>query len=281
MKRLTTIIEDAGPPDVLGIQEVEKVESVRDLASRLSHGGRRFSYVLTKCSGKSKMHVGFLYDEERVKLLSTREYPELDPRGGEECGIERSGLAAKLERQDTSSKTELGAAFQLLVLHMIAGGEPSKQTRRREQWRRAHTIAKDLAKEGPVAILGDTNSTGFLDDKHGERTFILDEAKRAGLEVPTSDLKCTEYFKKSSSSSSSSSFEEEDEGESSSNNDDDDETPLTPSTLDHFVTSPGFGRPRSVEVHGYCAALACKPTTSVPVDYRTVSDHCPVTLDLF
>jgi len=248
MKRLAAIVKDADP-DVLGLQEVMDVARVRDLAASLSTSTRHYTFVLTKCSGKSAMHVGYLYDTGRVTLESTREYPELDPEGPDRCGDERSGLAAKFTARRSHR------AFQLLVLHMTAGGERSKQTKRREQWKRAHQIAAALAKDSPVAILGDTNSTGFLDDRYGERTFILDEAKKAGLEVTSSELGCTEYFQPENQ-------------------------PLTPSLLDHFVASPGLAQSRSVKVHGFCAALACKPTTTAPNDYTTVSDHCPVTMDL-
>jgi endonuclease/exonuclease/phosphatase family metal-dependent hydrolase len=252
MKRLTAIVRDADP-DVLGLQEVMDVERVRDLATRLSGRSQRYEFVLTKCKGKSEMHVGYLFDTRRVQLVSTKEYPELDPNGGDRCGEERSGLGAKFSRTQPNEDS----SFQLLVLHMIAGGEKGKQEKRREQWKRAHRIAAAMAKENsaPVAILGDTNSTGFLDDRYGERTFILDEAKKAGLEVPTSGLACTEYFQPENK-------------------------PLTPSLLDHFVASPGLVRPSSVKVHGFCAKLSCKPTESAPEDYTTVSDHCPVTLDL-
>ncbi len=251
MKRLAEILEEARP-DVLGLQEVQKVASVRDLALRISHDGRHYAYVLTKCSGRSEMHVGFLYDESRVRLVSTREYPELDPAAPDSCGVERSGLVAKMERTGSSGEgTAKNPSFQLLVLHLIAGGEAGKQKKRREQWQRAHEIAAALAKDGPVAILGDTNSTGFLDDKYGERTFILDQAKRAGLDVATSDMKCTEYFQPKNQ-------------------------PLTPSVLDHLIASPGLVRPGSVTVHGFCAELACRPTNIAPPDYTTVSDHCPV-----
>lgn len=248
MTRLASMLRDADP-DVLGVQEVMEVRSVRDLAARLSRGARLYEFVLTKCKGRSEMHVGYLFDRKRVTLQSTKEYPELDPEGGDRCGEERSGLGATF----TTAK----GTFQLLVLHMIAGGEKSKQDKRREQWKRAHRIAAEMARDNhaPVAILGDTNSTGFLDDRYGERTFILDEAAKANLEVPTSDLACTEYFKPENQ-------------------------PLTPSVLDHFVASRGLVRSRSVKVHGFCAKLSCRPTEDTPEDYTTVSDHCPVTLDL-
>jgi endonuclease/exonuclease/phosphatase family metal-dependent hydrolase len=246
MKRLVAIVEEANA-DVLALQEIQAVPPARELARRLSHDGRSFTLTLTKCGGKSEMLVGFLYDTKKVSLAKTREYPELDPDVDErECGVERSGLAARFDRLDG------GRSFQLLVVHMAA--KPEMFERRKLQWQRAHKIAAGLAKEGPVAILGDTNSTGFLDDAAKERTFILEQAKNAGLDVATQDLRCTEYFGP--------------------------EDNLSPSVLDHFVATPGFAASRSVRVHSFCAALGCARPKEAPEEYRTVSDHCPVTLDV-
>jgi hypothetical protein len=141
---------------------------------------------------------------------------------------------------------------------MIAGGGSDKIERRKKQWRDAHAIAKELGAEkggGAVAILGDTNSTGFLDDRGGERTFILEEAEKNGLEVTTRKLDCSEYWGPI-------------------------EGKLRPSLLDHVVATPSMGRRGSVRLHGYCEKLSCAPTPTRPSDYDKVSDHCPVTLDL-
>ncbi len=247
--RLVAVVEEARS-DVLALQEMQNPDSVRDLAARLSHDGRRFRFVLVDCASKSNMKVGFLFDESRVALTRTKEYPELDPKGGQRCGDERSALAARFEPVGG------GRAFQLLVVHLVPGGEPKQQEKRRQQWRDAHVIAADLAKETSVAIIGDVNSTGFLDDAGGERTFILDEAKRAGLGVVTQDLKCTEYFQPKK------------------------QKQFAPSVLDHVVASPDFSSSRPAEVHGYCARLACAPSDTKPDDFENVSDHCPVTIDM-
>jgi endonuclease/exonuclease/phosphatase family metal-dependent hydrolase len=252
MARLTAIVGEAAP-DVLALQEIQSVDGTRELARRLSRGGRSYTYVLSSCGGRSAMHVGFLYDETRVRLGKTREYPELDPSGGGACSSgERAGLAATFERKDHARAP---STFTLLAVHLVAGADEEKMARRREQWKRAHRIAAELGEEAPVAILGDTNSTGFLDDEGGERTFIEDEARRAGLDVTTRDLRCSEYFGP--------------EGER-----------LLPSMLDHVVATPSLARRGTVRVHGFCADLACTPTAKPPRDYLTVSDHCPVTVDL-
>lgn len=254
MARLTEIIADT-KSDVLAVQEIQSKEKLGELADRLSRvRGRRFAVALSTCGGKSAMHVGFLYDTTRVEVLSTREYPQLDPGGDGACVTgERPGFAVTFTRAKTKS---LDARFTLLAVHMIAGGDREKIERRKKQWRDAHAIAKELGRDGAaVAILGDTNSTGFLDDRGGERTFILDEADKNGLEVTTSKLDCSEYWGPIDGK-------------------------LQPSLLDHVVATPGMGRKGSVRLHGYCEKLACSPTGTKPTDYVSVSDHCPITLDL-
>jgi endonuclease/exonuclease/phosphatase family metal-dependent hydrolase len=248
MDRLTAIVEETDS-DVLAIQEVQSEKAAQDLARRLSKGTRRYAFTQSSCGGRSLMHLGFLYDTTRVTLVKTSEYPELDPAGEGSCSAgERPGLAGLFQRDEKR--------FYLLAVHLAAGGEREKMERRRVQWKRAHQIAAGLRKDAPVAILGDTNSTGFLDDKGGERTFIEDEAKKNALDVSTRDLRCSEYFAPSTAKQ------------------------LIPSLLDHVVVSPELVKKRSVHVHGYCEELACAPTKDKPNDYVKVSDHCPVTFDL-
>lgn len=234
--------------DVIGVQEIMSPRLARKLLAKLP---RRFEMVLSECGGVSKMRVGYFYDPDRVRVLSTTEHQELDPDPSSVCARERPGLSAKFERLDN------GRAFQLLVFHLVPYEEG--MAARREQWRKAHAIAAKLGKDTPVAILGDANSTGFLDDAGGERTFILDEASKAGMEVASAPLACSEYWRR---------------------NRDDANEPLKTSLLDHVVATRGLVRRGSTKLWGYCAELACKVPSSDPDDFKTVSDHCPITIDL-
>jgi endonuclease/exonuclease/phosphatase family metal-dependent hydrolase len=247
LERLTAIVMRSRA-DVLAVQEIQSEPMALDLARRLSRHGRRMEVALSRCGGRSAMRVGFLYDATRLTLLGTKEYPELDPTGEGSCAGDRPGLVGTFEPAGGG-----GRRFQLLVLHLVAGGDADKVARRKEQWRRAYRIAAQSSY--PIAILGDANSTGYLDDRDGERTFIDDEAKRAGMEVATRSLACSEYFQP--------------------------EPPaIRPSLLDHVVVTPGLARAGSIELHGYCAELACRPSSTPHREYETVSDHCPVTLDI-
>lgn len=243
VRRVAALIAET-EADVLAVQEIQSEERARELVALLP---RRFELALSKCGGSSKMRVGYLYDPERVRLVATREHQDLAPEPSDSCAPERPGLAARFARVDT------GREFQLLVFHLVPGHEPKQQDRRREQWRRAHAIAARA--DVPVAILGDANSTGFLDDAGAERSFILAEAARAHLDVVTTPLGCSEYWRPKR------------------------DTDLEPSLLDHVVATPGLTR-SAPKLWGYCAALACQPTRTAPPDFDKVSDHCPVTVDL-
>jgi endonuclease/exonuclease/phosphatase family metal-dependent hydrolase len=246
MDRLVANVRGSGA-DVIAVQEIQSLPKMRELASRLSGRGHRFDIVLSECGGRSAMRVGFLYDSSRVTVKGTREYPELEPDGGGSCTTgERAAVSAEIAVGN-------GEVIHLLVVHLAAGDE--KFDKRKEQWKRIYQITETLKRTGRVMILGDTNSTGYLDDVNGERTFVNEEAKRAGLDVTTSALGCSEYFGNPKKG-------------------------LRPSLLDHVVASPQLVAPRSVRVHGFCADLACAPTKRVPEDFAKVSDHCPVTVDV-
>jgi len=250
MKRLRELVSESGA-DVLALQEIEREGAVDDLARRLSGFGHTWRSAVATCAGKSTMRVGFVYDEARARLVRMREYPELDPTGNGACSDgERSGLAA------TFAPVRGGKTVTFLAVHFVAGGTEDRLLRRKEQWKRAMAIAKELEKEGPMVVLGDTNSTGYADDRGGERSFVDGEVARAGMTVLTRDLPCSEYFHP------------------------DPEGPWLPSLLDHVVTTKDVARPGSLAVHGHCRALACKPSETVPKDFETVSDHCPVTFEL-
>jgi endonuclease/exonuclease/phosphatase family metal-dependent hydrolase len=253
MDRLAAIVRGL-EADVLAVQEIQDDAKVKDLARRASTGGRRYEVALSRCGGKSQMKVGFLYDAERVALRRTREYPELDPGGGGSCGAgERAGLLGVFAPRGDDGDEHL---LHLLVVHLRKGGEADDVARRQKQWERAYEIVAALRAGGAksIAILGDTNSTGYLDDEHGERRSLDESARRAGMDVVSDDLDCSEYWPKT-------------------------EATLSPSLLDHVVVTKGLSARRTVRLHGYCAEARCAPldAKNPPRDYASVSDHCPVT----
>jgi endonuclease/exonuclease/phosphatase family metal-dependent hydrolase len=243
LDRLARVL-DAVDADVIAVQEIQDATRLDELFARLGRG-RAWKRVLSACGGRSEMLVGFLYDSARVTLEETREFPELDGEGGRCTEGERAGLLARFSSG--------GRALTLLAVHLASGASPEHAGRRRMQWRRALAIL--AAVPGDKALLGDTNSAGWLDDTHGEREFIEREVARAGLELITRPLACSEYFHAGDDA-------------------------LEPSLLDHVAATPGVARAGSLTLHGYCAELACRPHHDAPpAEFSTVSDHCPVSFE--
>ena len=248
--RLVELVE-ALEVDILAVQEIESEAALRHLERRLTHDGRSFSHVLSSCGGRSQMRVGFLFDSRRVVLRASREYPELDPDGGGSCGDgDRAGLLGVFDHGNET--------LHLVTLHLAHGGQADKAAHRKLQWQRAYAIVDKLRRDGAksIAVLGDANSTGYLDDGHRERQFVDESARSAGMEVVTRSLGCSEYWPERRKQ-------------------------LSPSLLDHVVATPGLTNEADVRVHGYCVELACRPHADEPPhDYTRVSDHCPVTFDV-
>ncbi len=240
--------------DVIAVQEIKDRAALDPLVRSLSTGRRRYRYVLAACGGKNQMFLGFLYDTRRAHLRSTREFAELDPDGKGRCSDgERSGLWGVF----VSGKR----VVHLLAVHLPAGGLPDRVRRRREQWRRALRLLQKLREKGAteVALLGDVNSIGYLDNRDGERDLIDDDLRRAGMDLPTRSLPCSFYWQAPES-----------------------RDVLSPNLLDHVITTRGLARPGSARVHGFCAALRCQPhpMAGAPPEFHSVSDHCPVSIDL-
>jgi endonuclease/exonuclease/phosphatase family metal-dependent hydrolase len=244
MDQLARVIERADV-DVLAVQEIQDEEKLRKLAARLG----RYKVALSRCGGRSAMRLGFLYDDAKLTLERTDEYPELDPDRRGDCGGERPGFLGVFRR---GSRT-----IDLLSVHFVPGGDRERMTRRKEQWEKVHRIVAALRAGGAeVIVLGDVNATGYLDDANGERTFIDARAREAGLGVASSDLACSEYARRP-------------------------DGVLGPSLLDHVVATPLTVAPWSIDVRGYCAELKCAPHTGDPPgEFARVSDHCPVTFRL-
>jgi endonuclease/exonuclease/phosphatase family metal-dependent hydrolase len=237
--------------DLVAVQEVRDPAALDRLASELSGLRRAYQAVSSGCGGRRGMHVGFLYDTRRMTLLQTREFRELLPEEGGCSEGDRPGLLGVFEAD--------GQPLHALVVHLKAGGSDGDFRERKAQYERLQRLLGLLRAEGArrVVLLGDLNTTGFLGNERRERELVEALARGGGLEVATTPLRCTEYYRK-------------------------DERTMEPSLLDHALVSEGALEPGSVEVHSHCRELACAPRApgAMPPSYAGVSDHCPVTLRL-
>lgn len=170
--------------------------------------------------------------------------------GGETCPLgQPPGILALLR--------DAGGSFGLVSVHLEAMDDAKAHTLRRRQWAWMVETLSALKQEfaAPIVIAGDFNSTGFLVPEHAERRFIDETLARHGLRLPTAGLGCTEYWQPRGS------------------------THYEASLLDHVLASDelSFG---TAEVMGMCAALACERQAEAPDGFDTISDHCPVRIEL-
>lgn len=255
IKVLTELLAETDS-DVMAIQEIRRPDLLPEVAVALSKATkRRYQAVASACGGKRTLHVGYLYDADQVRLDETREFPELreDDRGSCFAGA-RAGLLGVFSARRGWRRLR----YSLLVVHFPAGGSLEQIRDRQEYWARALSIAGHVgrSKEERVIILGDVNSTDYRDDQFGERRAIHHAVEKAGFSVLTPELSCTEYY------------QPQPLGE------------FLPSHLDHIVGSMAITAPAQARIHGFCSKLRCAPSLKMPAEYYSVSDHCPVTLDI-
>lgn len=255
LAELTTLLSSADR-DVLALQEIQDAGLLQVLAAQLSaRTGRRYQSVLSQCGGRSQMHVGFLYDAERLRLEGTHEFPEMiEDRSGNCSTGDRAGLLATFSLGRWFSRR----SYSLLVVHFPALGTPQRAAERRVFWQRALGIARRFQKGGAerLLLLGDVNSTGYLDNSHNERDNIHSYVEGAGLKVLTPHLGCTAYWLPEGGRAYSASH------------------------LDHIIASEAVAIEGPPRVLGYCPALKCAPVKTMPKGFHSVSDHCPVVVEL-
>lgn len=256
LERLRALVAEVDPA-VLALQELVRDEPAREVARALSVGGRRYELAAAQCGGRSGLRVAFLYDRARVEWRGVREFAAMDPSEQGACTEgDRAALAGTFARRFAPSDE---APTTLVALHLAARGEPARVEQRRQQWSRLFAIRDKLEREGAgrVLLLGDTNSTGWREDAHGERSSIEERARSAGMRVETASLACSEYWRTG-------------------------DRTWDPSMLDHVLAPHGAVIDGSARLHGYCAQLQCERWSgdAPPPDYTRVSDHCPVSVDL-
>ncbi len=236
--------------DVLMVQEIRDPE-VFDavLADASRRVGRDYVASLGPMCRTSELMLGVVHDRRRYTQVDQRTQAQLDPEARCSC---RDGhppaLLSVLEAPD-------GQRRAAMSVHLQFGGRRWMHRARRDQW--DHLVASigrvraEFA--GPLAVAGDFNSTGYVDDDRGERRWIEDMVQRAGMVLATAGLRCTAYWRPNRRTGD-----------------------YVPSMLDHILLSePPRGQ---VEVLGMCRTLggARQPGDCDNPDFHRVSDHCPL-----
>jgi endonuclease/exonuclease/phosphatase family metal-dependent hydrolase len=236
--------------DLFMVQEIREPAAFDAVLAEVSaRTGRDYAASLGPMCRTSELKLGVVFDRLRLREVEHRTQAVLDPEG--RCSCRDGHPPAFLSVLEGEGGARLGA----MSVHLQYGGRRWMHRARRDQW--DHLVATILRLRAelrlPLAVAGDFNSTGFIDDDRGERGLIFEMAARAGMTVATAELRCTAYWRPNRRTRN-----------------------YEPSMLDHILLDPAPQGP--AEVLGMCAALGglgCPGDQDVP-DFRVVSDHCPV-----
>jgi endonuclease/exonuclease/phosphatase family metal-dependent hydrolase len=253
LERMREIIEQLDP-DVLAVQEIKDPEA---LASLLPG----WEIALSHAGGRGDQLLGVAVRPDRVALLDRAEHPQLSLDGRV-----RPGFSVYLRGH------EGGPDFRLVVVHLKA--MPDAIDLRREQWPVLATIAHDGLSSGPGAgdrdllIVGDFNTTG--PSGAGARGPATEQEELARVLAPAELRRlpnasgCTAYY----------------DGQRR-------DAWQEPSEIDLVWArdlAESLEPDTQVRSGTHCAEERCRDFRSsdaYPVrDYESISDHCPVVLDL-
>ena len=233
--------------DAFAVQEIVDADALLAVLARASAlTGRDYAVALEPAHcprRRGAHHVGVVHDRRVLALVEARMLGEFTcPKG------QPAGMTALLRAGD-------GRRLALASVHFSAGGAARTVEERLGQWAWLVAELPALRAElgAPVVVAGDFNSTGYLDAADPERRFIDLLVERHALQLPTRALACSMYWKPRRS--------------------------YEVSLLDH-VLAPRELDVGPVEALGMCAELACAPQTAAPAAWTTVSDHCPVRVQL-
>lgn len=193
------------------------------------------------------MYLGVVVDTSRVEVAAAR---SLGAHGW--CEEDQpAGMVALLRAHNDRT-------FALAAVHLKAGGRDSDVKIRKRQWAWLTARLPGLRAElgAPVVLAGDFNSTGYLVEGGEERRFIDEQVAAADLQVATGSLGCSMYWQPKQS-----------------------EQRWESNLLDHVV-APRELELAAPEALGMCARLACAEQGEAPPEWRTISDHCPVRVEL-
>jgi endonuclease/exonuclease/phosphatase family metal-dependent hydrolase len=246
--------------DVLAVEEIKAgpraKQALEDLAARLSAlTGSRFRTLLDDCPKSSSQKVGMLYDERRATLGKQATLAELNPHG-QPCKDQlRPGLAAHFRFPG-------GLDLTVVAAHLKSGGERRSFELRERSFRAfGATVAsvKALAGDTDVLLIGDMNTMGCPDCSPAitapEELAAVD--RTLGASAPPLRRLLTAPGCSHSYSGK--------------------KTLLDWAAASDLAELPSG---RSAAASGYCAALGCDTSSSPPRATLSLSDHCPVLVDI-
>lgn len=247
--------------DLLALQEIKTLpRAERSTAELLAELGRlaggTWRAAFDDCPQKATQHVGFLWNEARVRMTDLRTVPELNPHGQPCKDSLRPGFAGLAHFAD-------GTRVHVVSVHFKSGGERRSLDLRDTSLEALGRVAASVRAKEPTAqvvFAGDFNTMGCA--RCSPKVAAEEELRRAtervareGLRWVSNDPPCTEYYR--------------------------DKAHL----LDGFVVTTGLAERLRAPARssGLCGEWSCRAISGArrADAFRRLSDHCPVVLELF
>ncbi len=246
--------------DLVALQEILSDEPSRpamaSLIGRLdSLTGGSWNIDLQECGPPEAQRVGFLWNAARLELSGMVDVGQLNgewEKTGEACAENlRPGRYAYVRSSNG------GVDFHVYTVHFDSGRRDKDYQNRRDAARRIPTLLQaENADDTDIVLLGDFNTMGRSEPAEitaEEEYAIFDtDITPAFSRLPIEPF-CTEYYRGRGG------------------------------VLDHILVSSGMLEAgRASTSAGYCASYQCADLDSenMPAEYVTISDHCPVVLEI-
>ena len=168
IEKVVNTIVASGVPTVIGLQEVENIGVLEDIAEHANLAAYRYRPVLIEGTDSRGIDVGYLVRGDQANVLTERQY--VAPEGL----TSRPPLLVEVEVTTTAGATKI----YILNNHFtsMSGGEEATEPRRNAQAAWNVTVMEEILAENPgahLSVMGDLNS--FYD------ALPMDTLREAGL----------------------------------------------------------------------------------------------------
>lgn len=254
-KQELSLILESLKVDVLSVEEVNNTAEFERMIDAKLPG---YAVELSRCGGQHGQHLGFVYNQNTVELLSFNEDMKIsDPGKGGGCDSGSRPLAIALFRVKATKQK-----FYALTAHLKAGANAGAVEKRERQLEIIKDTVNELRSKTGIkdfSIAGDMNTTEYITRGSDFKNFTR-MVSDLGMVDLMANSPCSAYWW--------------------GGTDDDIETP---SLLDHIVVTPGLLKKKtSATAHGHCQKVSCRevPIEQLGISYEQVSDHCPITANV-
>ena len=253
--KLEKILNDLNS-DIVVVEEIVNKNSFKRF---ISNSFPEYKVKLSSCGGRGNQKIGFMYKKDRFDLKKFYEDSRISnpSRSSQSVSCGRLRPAVIGEFYDKNNKKD----FTLIGLHLKAGSSKTSFFQRWKQYDTLSEIVSELKNTNHknILILGDLNTTGYknMDLDYDMFQNLLSEINMSTI---SEKIMCTSYW---------SGFNRQDDIEEAS-------------TLDHIIypsTFMGFAT-NKIKVHSHCKRAYCNDVSAkdLGLSYKTVSDHCPISI---